>query len=91
MRWIALSESKDKLSAPVDEAESAHQIIQITRHGHPAAVIMSADHLESLHETLYWLSQPGIREDLTESSRDLAQGATASGEDLRQRFGLLQQ
>ncbi len=43
MRTVALSEAKDKLSALIDDAESAHEIITSTRHGKPAAVLMSAD------------------------------------------------
>jgi antitoxin YefM len=88
MRAVPLSEAKDKLSALVEEAASTHEIIQITKHGHPAAVIMSADDLESLHETLYWLSQPHIREDLDQSRRDIAEGNTLSGDELRRQFGL---
>lgn len=88
MKTVPLSEAKDRLSALVDEAESTHEIIQITRHGHPAAVIMSADDLESLHETIYWLSQPNIREDLDEGRRDIAEGNTVSGDELRRQFGL---
>ncbi|MCH9728272.1 MAG: type II toxin-antitoxin system Phd/YefM family antitoxin, partial [Actinomycetia bacterium] len=37
------------------------EIIQITRHGRIAAVIMSADDLESLHETLHALQTRGCR------------------------------
>lgn len=78
----------DKLSALVDEADSTHEIIQITKHGHAAAVLMSADDLDSLHETLHWLSQPGVREDIAGADTALAEGATTSGEDLRARYGL---
>ncbi|MCZ2402014.1 type II toxin-antitoxin system Phd/YefM family antitoxin [Paenarthrobacter sp. Z7-10] len=88
MKTVSLSEAKDKLSALIDEAEITHEIIQVTRHGHPAAVIMSADDLESLHETLHWLSQPGIREDLAEARRDIIDGNTVGGDDLRSKFGL---
>ncbi len=45
MKAIPLSEAKDKLSGLVDEAESTHEIITITRHGRPAAVLMAADDL----------------------------------------------
>lgn len=83
-----MSEAKDKLSSLVDEADRTHEIIQITRHGHPSAVLMSADDLESLQETIHWLSQPGIREDLAQAKRDIAEGATVSGDDLRREFGL---
>jgi antitoxin YefM len=88
MKTLPLSEAKDKLSGLVEEAETTHEIITITRHGRPAAVLMAADDLESLHETLFWLTQPGIQESLTEAEREYAAGATISGEDLRSQFGL---
>ncbi len=88
MKTLPLSEAKDKLSGLVDEAESTHEIITITRHGRPAAVLMSADDLESLHETLYWLSQPGIREAVADAEREFVAGETTSGQALRAEFGL---
>ena len=88
MKTVALSEAKDRLSALVEEAETTHEIVQITRHGHPAAVLMSADDLESLQETIYWLSQPGIGEDITTARTDLETGRTTSGDQLRADFGL---
>ncbi|MDI3195752.1 type II toxin-antitoxin system Phd/YefM family antitoxin [Pseudarthrobacter sp. AL07] len=88
MRTVPLSEAKDKLSALVEEADATHEIIQITRHGRPSAVLMSADDLESLQETIHWLSQPGIREDLDQARLDVADGNTTSGDDLRREFGL---
>lgn len=88
MRSVPLGEAKDKLSALVDDAESTHDIITITKHGRPAAVLMSADDLESLQETIYWLSQPGIAADIAQAERDHADGATVSGDSLREQFGL---
>ncbi|MGH3517406.1 MAG: type II toxin-antitoxin system Phd/YefM family antitoxin [Haloechinothrix sp.] len=88
MRTLPLSEAKDKLSGLVDEAEATHEIITITRHGRPAAVLMSADDLESLHETLYWLSKRGVDASLDDAEREYAAGETTSGEDLRGEFGL---
>lgn len=88
MKTVALSEAKAQLSALVDEVEGTHEIVQVTRHGHPAAVIMSADDLESLHETLAWLSQPGVREDVADAREAAAAGATTAGDDLRARYGL---
>lgn len=88
VRTVALSEAKDKLSALVEEADRTHEIVQITRHGRAAAVLMSADDLESLQETIYWLSQPGIREDVDAGRREHAAGQTISGADLRAEFDL---
>lgn len=88
MRSIPLGEAKDKLSALVDDAEATHDIITITKHGRPAAVLMSADDLESLQETVFWLSQPGIRDTITAAEREYAEGSTVSGDALRDEFGL---
>ena len=88
MTTVPLSEAKDKLSAMVEHAERTHDIVTITRHGRPAAVLMAADDLESLHETLFWLSQPGVREDIAEAREDVAAGRTTSAAELRAEFGL---
>lgn len=88
MRSVPLGEAKDNLSALVDDAESTHDIITITKHGRPAAVLMSADDLESLQETVYWLSQPRILSDVAQAEREYAEGSTASGDTLRDQFGL---
>ncbi len=86
MTSVSLSEAKDKLSAIVEQAERTHEIVTITRHGRPAAVLMAAEDLESLHETLFWLSQPGVREDIAAARRDVQAGETAGAEELRAEF-----
>jgi antitoxin YefM len=88
MKTLPLSEAKDKLSGLVDEAESTHEIVTITKHGRPVAVLMAADDLESLHESLYWLSRPGTLEDVAEAQREYASGETLSGDEPRSRLGL---
>lgn len=44
---------------------------------------MVAEDLQSLHETLFWLSQPGVREDIAEARSDQENGRTTSGKPLR--------
>ncbi len=88
MTSVSLSEAKDKLSAIVEQAERTHEIVTITRHGRPAAVLMAAEDLESLHETLFWLSQPAVREDIAAARRDVQAGETAGAEELRAEFRL---
>ena len=83
-----MSEAKDTLSAIVEQAERTHEIVTITRHGRPAAVLMAAEDLESLHETLFWLSQPAVREDIAAARRDVQAGETAGAEELRAEFRL---
>ncbi|WP_125612041.1 type II toxin-antitoxin system Phd/YefM family antitoxin [Specibacter cremeus] len=88
MRSVPLSEAKDKLSGLVEEVDSTHEIVTITRHGRPSAVLMSADDLESLHETIYWLSTPGIREIVADADSDTESGRTMGSDELRRRLGL---
>jgi len=88
MRTVPLTEAKDKLSALVDEADATHEIIHITRHGRAAAVLMSADDLDSLQETLHALRTPGLTAELAEADIAYAAGTTVSGEELRRRYGL---
>ena len=88
MTVVPLSEAKDKLSALVEQAERTHEIVTITRHGRPAAVLMAAEDLESLHETLFWLSQPGVRDDVEQARRDVEAGDAVTAEELRTEFGL---
>ncbi len=88
MKTVPLTEAKEKLSALVEEADSTHEIIHITRHGRVAAVLMSADDLESLNETLHALRTPGLVAELAQADADFAAGNSVSGEDLRRRYGL---
>src|SRR4051794_1736138 len=88
MTTVPLSEAKDKLSALVEAAETTHDIVTITRHGREAAVLMAKADLDSLHETIFWLSQPGVREDVEQARRELAEGRTVAASDLRREYGL---
>jgi PHD/YefM family antitoxin component YafN of YafNO toxin-antitoxin module len=48
----------------------------------------SADEWESLQETLFWLSQPGIHESLTEAADDIAAGRILTETEVRRSLGL---
>src|SRR4051794_4407201 len=85
---LPLSEAKDKLSALVEAAETTHDIVTITRHGREAAVLMAKSDLDSLHETIYWLSQPGVRDDVEQARRELAEGRTVTARERRAEYGL---
>ena len=83
---MPLSEAKDRLSGLVEEAEATHEMVTITKHGRPVAVLMAAEDLDSLHETLFWLSQPGIRDDLVAATEDEAAGNTMTSAELRAKL-----
>jgi antitoxin YefM len=88
MRSLTVTEVKARLNELVDEAETTHEQIMITKHGRPAAVLVAAEDLESLQETVYWLSQPGIKDTIAEAEADIAAGATVSSDELRHQLDL---
>ena len=90
MKTLPLSEAKDRLSGLVDEAQATHEMVTITKHGRPAAVLMAAEDLESLHETLFWLSQPGIGADLADGAQDERSGDVQGSSELKEQLGLSQ-
>lgn len=60
----------------------------ITRNGRPAVVMVSADEWESLQETLFWLSQPGIHESLAEAEADIDAGRVYDEAHVRRSLGI---
>jgi len=91
MRSLTVTEVKAHLNELVDAAETTHEQIVITKHGRPAAVLVAAEDLESLQETVHWLSQPGIRESVAEADAAIASGDTVGSDELRRRLGLPEQ
>lgn len=67
---------------------TTHERITLTKHGRPAAVLISVDDLESIEEALYWLSQPGIREDIEQARTEQAAGDLWDETAVRRRYGL---
>ena len=70
----------------VDAASKTHEQVTITKNGTPVAVLIGMDEWESLQETLFWLSQPGIRESNGEAIADVAAGRVLTQEQIRAEF-----
>lgn len=88
MTTLPLTEAKAKLNELVEDAVSTQQRITITRHGRPAAVLLSVDDLESMEETLFWMSQPGIHEDISAARAEEASGRLQDEAAIRRRYGV---
>ena len=88
VRILPISKMKDKLNEYVDAVAQTQDQITITKNGAPAAVLVGADEWESLQETLYWLSQPGIKESIAEADADIAAGRTYGEDEIRAEFGV---
>jgi antitoxin YefM len=88
MTAVPLGDARDRLSEYVSEVERTHQRVTITRHGHPAAVLISADDLAAIEETLDILGTPGAAEAVNEGLADAAAGRFADNDALKSRYGI---
>ena len=71
---MALKDVKNHLSEVVDQVEREHDRVVITKHGRPAAVVLSVDDLASLEETLDIAGRPTLIKQIRASLGDLAAG-----------------
>ena len=88
MTTIPLTEAKARLNDLVDQAMTMHEHVTITRHGRPAAMLVSVEEWESLQETLFWQSVPGVHEDIATARRERAAGQDYDEAQVRAALGL---
>ncbi len=69
---MPLADVKNRLSEVVDRLEREHGRVVITKHGHPAAVVISVDDLDSLEETLDIMDSAALLADIRESLAELS-------------------
>jgi prevent-host-death family protein len=86
MQILPISKAKERLDELVDAASTTREQVTITKNGTPAAVLIGVDEWESLQETLFWLSQPGIRESISEATSDVSAGRVYTQEGIRAEF-----
>ena len=68
---MPLADVKNRLSEVVDRLEREHGRVVITKHGHPAAVVISVEDLESLEETLDVMGSAALLDDIREALAEL--------------------
>jgi len=71
---LPLATVKNRLSEVVDRLEREHGRVVITKHGRPAAVVMSVEDLEGLEETLNILSDPKLMRRIRKADAEIAAG-----------------
>lgn len=60
MTTVPVADARSHLSTLIDEAIATHQRFEITRNGHRAAVLLSADDFDTLQDTIAVLSDPTL-------------------------------
>ncbi len=83
---MSLAAVKAHLSEVVDRVRRTHERVEITRHGRREAVIVSAEDLDALEETLDLLSDPEAMREIAEGRKDAARSVGLNAEQLRQRY-----
>ena len=86
---LSLADMKNRLSEVVDRLEREHGRVVVTKHGRPAAVMLSIEDFESLEETLEILSNPALVATIGEGREDAKAGRVAqlSREEVMARIG----
>lgn len=88
VQTLPISKVQDRLNELVDAASITHDQVTITKNGSPAAVLIGVDEWESIQETLFWLSQPGIHKSIAQAQADIAAGPTYSEQQIRAELGV---
>jgi antitoxin YefM len=83
---LPLADIKARLSEIVDRIEQEHDRIVLTRHGRPAAILMSPVDLEALEDTLDLLSDPTAVREIERARKDIAAGKGIRGDELKARY-----
>jgi prevent-host-death family protein len=84
---LPLAEVKNRLSEVVEQVETQHARVTITKHGRPAAVVISADDLDSLEETLRVLSDPDVLAQVRASRAESEPPVTLTKEEATRLVG----
>jgi len=71
---LPLATVKNRISEVVDRLEREHGRVVITKHGRPAAVVMSVEDLEGLEETLSILSDSKLMRRVRKADAEIAAG-----------------
>ncbi|MDA2989085.1 MAG: type II toxin-antitoxin system Phd/YefM family antitoxin [Actinomycetota bacterium] len=70
----AVSDVRERLSEVVEEVSATGSDMVITKHGRPAAVLLSFDDYESLIETVNVLSDDALMAAIAEAENEVAAG-----------------
>jgi antitoxin YefM len=71
---MPLADVKNRLSEVVERLEKEHGRVVITKHGRPAAVVLSVEDLESLEETLDIVGDRVLLSKIHKAMNELAAG-----------------
>ena len=87
-RIVPFTEARARLTQLLDEVETRHEHLVITRKGRPAAVVLSPEEWDSIEETLEILQDEATLGDLRESELDVRAGRLSGLDEVQRELGL---
>jgi prevent-host-death family protein len=87
-RIVPFTEARARLTELLDEVETRHEHVVITRKGRPAAVVVSPEEWDAIEETLELLQDEQTLAALRESEDDVKAGRLFGLDEVRRELGL---
>ena len=87
-RIVPFTEARARLTELLDDVQTRHEHVVITRKGRPAAVVVSPEEWEALEETIEVLQDEQLLAALRESEEDVKAGRLFSLDEVRRELGL---
>lgn len=87
-RIVPFTEARARLTELLDDVETRHEHVVITRNGRPAAVVVSPEEWEALEETVDVLQDEELLAALRESEEDVKAGRLFSLDEVKRELGL---
>jgi prevent-host-death family protein len=85
---VPFTQARAQLSELLDDVETRHEHVVVTRNGRPIAVVLSTEEWEAIEETLDILQDEETLEALGESEADVKAGRVTPLSDVRRTLGL---
>lgn len=82
MSTVSLADAKAHLSQLIARVSGQHERVYVTVHGKPSAVVIAAEDLESLEETIEILADADTMRRLRAAEQELASGQVETRRDL---------
>jgi PHD/YefM family antitoxin component YafN of YafNO toxin-antitoxin module len=89
VRTEPLTDASSRLVELADEIESSRVPVVLTRPGHPDLILLPADELASLEETVLWLQDAAARDQQGESPGEGEKGPGLNEAEVRIKYGHL--
>ncbi|WP_322749446.1 MULTISPECIES: type II toxin-antitoxin system Phd/YefM family antitoxin [unclassified Frankia] len=86
LETLPLAEVKTRLSELVTRVQQQHDQVTVTRNGRPAAVVVSVDEWESLHETLEILADTDTVAAILQARQEVARGEVYPTDEVLDAF-----